>query len=100
MLVLELRSSCPPGGVDNHRVDGSGDCDNIAGDPHFGLLLGYPQGTHFGSHFGLILGLILSSFWVSFWVPLGAHFGSAWELILGPILGPPGDRIGADLEGR
>ena len=88
--ILERARRCPPiwGVV------------HVAGDPHFGLLLGYPQGTHFGSHFGLILGLILSSFWVSFWVPLGAHFGSAWELILGPILGPPGDRIGADLEGR
>ena len=88
MLVLELCNLWHTGGVDNHRVDGSGDCDRLRA-----LLI-------LGSFWGLILGPILGSFWVSFWVPLGAHFGSAWELILGPILGPPGDRIGADLEGR
>ena len=56
----------------------------------------------------LLGGPILGSFWVSpggsfwgsFWVPLGAHFGSPWELIWGPIVGPHGDRIGADLGGR
>ena len=89
MLVLELWNRCRRGRVDNHRVDGSGDCDNIAGDPHFGLLLGYPQGTHFGSHFGLILGLILGTLGSSFWGRMGAHFGTHF----GPPWGP--DRGGS-----
>ena len=58
MLVQELWTEAQPGGVDNHRVDGSGDCDRLRAMLILASFWGIPR--------GLILGLILGSFWVSF----------------------------------